>query len=146
MYFKHPNNNNYLGAKQEGLKTLMSNKDHIVSTHNLFLNMKLDTLQNADQYTLIIDECLDVFDKYALLPEKEVKKLLKLKILCLQEDGISLSFNRQKFGDMCNLGDGEDAVADTRYEELAVLCDNNQILPVNGSVLLVRVFEIDKLK
>lgn len=136
MYFKHPNNNNSLGAKQEGLKTLMSNKDHIVSTHNLFLNMKLDTLQNADQYTLIIDECLDVFDKYALLPEKEVKKLLKLNILHLQEDGISLSFNRKKFGDMCNLSDGEDAVADTRYEELAVLCDNNQILLVNGSVLL----------
>ena len=65
-----------------------------------------------------------------------LKKLLKLNILHLQEDGISLSFNRKKFGDMCNLSDGEDAVADTRYEELAVLCDNNQILLVNGSVLL----------
>ena len=136
MKFKHPNNNNPLGAKQEGLKTLMSNRENIVSTHNLFLNMKLDTLQNADQYTLVIDECLDVFEKYSLLPEKEVKKLLKLNILHLQEDGISLSFSRKKFGDMCNLSDGEDAVADTRYEELAVLCDNNQILLVNGSVLL----------
>ena len=63
MQFKHPNNHNSFGAKQESLKTLMLNKQHIVSTHNLFLNLKLDTLQNVDQYTLVIDECLDVFER-----------------------------------------------------------------------------------
>ena len=29
----------------------MSNNHNIVSTHNLFLNVKLDTLKNASNYT-----------------------------------------------------------------------------------------------
>ena len=135
MQFKHPNNRNSFGAKQESLKTLMVNRQNIVSTHNLFLNLKLDTLQNVDQYTLIIDECLDVFERKSFLSEKEVKKLLRRKILKLKEDGITLIFDRDKFGE-AQEGDNEDAVKDTRYEELAVLCDNNQVMLVNGGVLI----------
>ena len=51
-------------------------------------------------------------------------------------DNITLQFNRKLFGDMSKLVLGEDAVKDTRYEEVAALCDNKQILLVNGNVLL----------
>lgn len=134
--FKHPENRNSEGTKQRSLKNLMAQGDNIVSTHNLFLNMKLDTLDNAKDYTLVVDEALDVYDRCRLLSEKQAKKLLRLKILKLKEDGITLTFDRERFGDNGLLEDGEDAVEDTHYEELAVLCDNNQILLVNGCVLL----------
>lgn len=133
---KHPDNRNGCGAKQESLRRLMLRGEHIISTHNLFLNMKLDTLDGAENYTLVIDEALDVFDRCTLLPEKEVKKLLRLSILTLQDDGITLNFDRERFGNSYVLEEGEDAVSDTHYEELAVLCDNNQILLVNGCVML----------
>ena len=71
----------------------------------------------------------------SFLSEKEVKKLLRRKILKIQDDGITLIFDRDKFGEAQD-GDSEDAVKDTRYEELAVLCDNNQVMLVNGGVLI----------
>lgn len=133
---KHPDHRNSEGTKQESLRILMSNDQNIISTHNLFLNMKLDTLCNADKYTLCIDECLDVFDKCSVITTKHAKKLIKLKILELREDGITLSFNRNNFGVMLDVQDDEDVVEDTNYEELAVLCDNKQLLLVNDDVLI----------
>lgn len=136
MQFKHPSFNNKEGSKAESLRYLMSSNQNIVSTHNLFLNVKLDTLDNAENYTLVVDEALDVFNVCSIIPRKETKKLLKLKILELEEDEITLKFDRDRFGDNVNLLDGEDAVKDTRYEEIASLCDNKQLLLVNGNVLL----------
>ena len=136
LQFKHPDFRNSEGTKQESLKKLLDAGENIVSTHSLFLNMKLDTLSSAGNYTLVIDEALDIYDRCKLLTEKQAKKLLRLKILNLRDDGITLLFDREKFGDSFLLEDGEDAVEDTHYEELAVLCDNKQILLVNGCVLL----------
>ena len=133
---KHPDQSNSEGTKQESLRILMNNDQNIISTHNLFLNMKLDTLCNADKYTLVIDESLDVFDKCSVITTKHAKKLIKLKILELREDGITLDFNRHNFGVMLDLSDDEDVVEDTNYEELAVLCDNKQLLLVNDDVLI----------
>lgn len=132
--FKHPDNRNSEGTKQESLKRLMANGEHIVSTHKLFLEMKLDTLNNADKYTLVLDETLDIFETCNLLSSKQASKLLKLNILRVLDDGITLQFDRNKFGD--ELEDGEDAVEDTHYEELAVLCDNKQLMLVNGHVIM----------
>ena len=50
--------------------------------------------------------------------------------------GYSVILNRDNFGRHVNLLDGEDAIKDTHYEELAVLCDNKQLLLVNGNVLV----------
>lgn len=136
MRFKHPSFNNKEGSKAASLKYLMNNNQNIVSTHNLFLNVKLDTLDNADKYTLVVDEALDIFSVCTFLPRKETKKLLKLDILEVLDDGVTLKFNRDKFGNSKNLFLGEDSVKDTRYEEVAVLCDNSQLLLVNGNVLV----------
>lgn len=133
---KHPNQRNTEGTKQESLRLLMQNREHIISTHKLFLDMKLDTLENADKYTLVIDESLEVFDRCEILTPKQANKLLRLNILEKQSDGITLFFNRDNFGKHVNLLDGEDAIKDTHYEELAVLCDNKQLLLVNGNILV----------
>ena len=135
LRFKHPSFSNSEGSKAASLRFLMSNKNNIVSTHSLFTNIKLDTLVNAEEYTLVVDEALDIFSVCTLLPRKETSKLLKKDVLTLREDGQTLKFNRKFFGNPSKYTD-EDAVKDTRYEEVAVLCDNHQLLLVNGNVLL----------
>lgn len=135
LKFKHPDFNNKEGSKAASLRFLMSNRKNIVSTHSLFTNIKLDTLVNAEDYTLIVDEALDIFSVCSLLPRKETDKLLKKDVLTLREDGQTLKFDRKFFGNPEKYTD-EDAVKDTRYEEVAVLCDNHQLLLVNGNVLL----------
>lgn len=135
LRFKHPSFNNKEGSKAASLRFLMSNKNNIVSTHSLFTNIKLDTLLNAEVYTLIIDEAIDIFSVCDLLPRKETNKLLKKDVLTLREDGQTLNFDRKFFGNPEKYTD-EDPVKDTRYEEVAVLCDNHQLLLVNGNVLL----------
>lgn len=135
LRFKHPTFNNSDGSKAASLRFLMSNKNNIVSTHSLFTNIKLDTLVNAEEYTLVVDEALDIFSVCTLLPRKETTKLLKKDVLTLREDGQTLKFDRSFFGNPEKYTD-EDAVKDTRYEEVAVLCDNHQLLLVNGNILL----------
>lgn len=136
MKFKHPNNQNGFGSKAEGLRYLMTKGENIVSTHNLFLNLNLNTLENAHKYTLVIDESLDIYDRCKVLPDKEIKKLLRAEVLYLKDGSMTVGFNRELFGSMKNMLDGEDVVEDTTYEPLATLCDNNQLLVVNGNVLV----------
>jgi len=136
LKFKHPSNRNKFGTKAEGLRYLMDNNQNIVSTHNLFLDINLDTLDNASQYTLVIDEALDIYDKCNIIPDAEVKQLLIIGILYFKDDGITLGFDREKFGDSNNLLLGGDTVRKTYYEPLANLCDNSQILIVKGNVLI----------
>ena len=151
LKFQHPNNKfgnseddfHQPYTKLNSLRELLKNKENIVSTHSLFLSMNLDTLSNTQDYTLIIDETLDVYEKNTMISAKEVAKLLKRKILKVREDGISLEFDREVFGSAED--DDEDGVKDTRYERFAVLCDNKQLLLVNNRVVIWE-FSADILK
>lgn len=151
LKFQHPNNKfgnseddfHQPYTKLNSLRELLRNKENIVSTHSLFLSMNLDTLSNTQEYTLIIDETLDVYEKNTMISTKEVAKLLKRKILKVREDGISLEFDREVFGSAED--DDEDGVKDTRYEQFAVLCDNKQLLLVNNRVVIWE-FSADILK
>lgn len=151
LKFQHPNNKfgnsdydfHQPYTKLNSLRELLKNRENIVSTHSLFLSMNLDTLSNTQDYTLIIDETLDVYEKNTMISTKEVAKLLKRKILKVREDGISLEFDREVFGS--DEDDDEDGVKDTRYEQFAVLCDNKQLLLVNNRVVIWE-FSADILK
>lgn len=142
LQFKHPDNKTYITednlhqpyTKINSLRELLKNKENIVSTHSLFLSLHLDTLSNTKEYTLIIDETLDVYEKNTMISSKELDKLLKRKILKVREDGFSLEFDRSVFG--VDSDDKEDGVKDTRYESFAVLCDNRQLLLVNKKVVM----------
>ena len=107
---------------------------NITSTHQLFTHMSIDSLIGADQYTLIIDEALSVYEETNLVSQKEVTRLLKIGILYLDEDGITVRFNRDKFGD--NIKSEIDKTTDTYYESLAMMCDLSQLLLIDGKTLV----------
>ena len=117
LRFKYPDKKKGRGSKENSLAYLMNVGYNITSTHQLFTHMSIDSLVGADQYTLIIDEALSVYEETNLVSQKEVTRLLKIGILYLDDDGITVRFNRDKFGDNIKLD--TDKTADTQYEGLA---------------------------
>lgn len=134
LKFKYPDRRKGCGSKETSLSYLMKNKKNITSTHQLFTHMGINSLVNADQYTLIIDEALSVYEETDVVSKGEVKKLLDIGILYLEEDGITLRFDRNKFGEDVSLD--VDKVEGTAYESLAAMCDLSQLLLVDGKTIV----------
>ncbi|XP_017797083.1 PREDICTED: SPBc2 prophage-derived uncharacterized protein YonV-like [Habropoda laboriosa] len=126
--FKHPDYKG--GNKEQNLKTLMNNKQNIVSTHQLFSKLTKDTLVNSKEYTLIIDETISVFQYYSGVTVKETRLLFKKKLLSVAEDGFTLVFNKENFGRDDSTTDG------TKYEELARLCNARQLAVIDQSYVI----------
>lgn len=132
LNFRHPDNRNKDGSKVTSLCNLMSNGNNVVSTHALFTELGSSVLDCAKDYTLIIDETVNIYEIDSSL--KDVLWCLKRKIMYLDEDGITLRFDRNNLGDCVN--DEEDAAIGSRYEDLAFQCDLGQLLYIDGKVII----------
>lgn len=135
--FKHPAYKG--GNKAESLQYLLKNKENVVSTHQLFMNLSPAMLEDAADYVLVIDETIQVYDVYTEYTATELEALFRLGWIRVDEDNITLRFNRDKFGD--NGGDP----TGTKYENLATMCDLGQLLYVDQK-LIVWELSIDTLK
>lgn len=134
LKFKYPDRKKGRGSKETSLSYLMSKGYNITSTHQLFTHMSVNSLVNANEYTLIIDEALSVYEESNVIGKSEVKKLIDIGILFLDEDGITLRFDRDKFGVDSDY-DG-DKVEGTAYESLATMCDLSQLLLIDGKTIV----------
>ncbi|WP_151765814.1 hypothetical protein [Acinetobacter colistiniresistens] len=135
--FKHPSYKG--GNKSESLTYLLKNRENIVSTHQLFMNLTPSMLEDAKDYVLIIDETIQVYDVYTEYTEKELEALFRLGWIRVDSDNVTLRFQRENFGD--NGGDP----SGTKYENLATMCDLGQLLYVDQK-LIVWELSIDTLK
>ena len=126
--FRHPNN--YKGkTKLDDVNYLIENGCNIVSTHSLFSNFNKNVIEKLEHYnyTLVLDEVISVYEQADdLINKKELSNLLKSSILTIDIDGYTLQFNRDKF----------EHPSDTRYAELANLCDLGQLLLVDGQAVI----------
>ena len=61
LRFKYPDRKKGRGSKETSLSHLMSSGFNITSTHQLFTHMSINSLEGAEQFTLIIDEALSVY-------------------------------------------------------------------------------------
>lgn len=131
MNFKHPNNRNRAGSKELSLCQMMAKKENIVSTHALFTDLGSNAKACASQYTLIIDETVNIYEIDNR--KSDVEFCLKRKLMYIDEDGVTLRFDRKNLG---VAEDGEDSAVGSRYEDLAVQCDLGQLLWVNGKAVV----------
>lgn len=134
LRFKYPDRKKGRGSKETSLSHLMSSGFNITSTHQLFTHMSINSLEGAEQFTLIIDEALSVYEESNAVGKTEVKKLLEIGILYLDCDGITLRFDRDKFG--INSDYKGDKVEGTAYEALAAMCDLSQLLLIDGKTIV----------
>ncbi|MEX5443556.1 hypothetical protein WCE14_09315 [Acinetobacter schindleri] len=136
--FKHPSYKG--GNKSESLQYLLTNRENIVSTHQLFMNLTPPMLDDAKDYVLIIDETIQVYDVYSEYNATELEALFRLGWIIIDEmDNVTLRFQRENFG--LNGGDP----SGTKYENLATMCDLGQLLYVDQK-LIVWELSIDTLK
>ena len=133
--FRHPTLNKG-GSKMDTLLTLVEGGCNIVSTHALFrnLNKKVVECIQSQGYTLILDEVLSVYEEFEDLKNEELHRLLEDKILTIDSDGMTLRWNRGVFD-----------AKDTRYEDIADLCDVGQLSMIDGKVV-VWEFPVEALR
>ena len=128
--FRHPESQQGDG-KVGGLQHLVRQNENIVATHALFQMLTPEIVQEIKErgYHLFMDEVLDVWNVWDTdennLKPKEVAALLDNGTLSKLEDGITLAFNHDKFGN----------VEETNYKELAAICDLQQLLYLNNTVI-----------
>ncbi len=128
--FRHPESQQGDG-KIGGLKYLIENNHNIVATHALFkmLTLEIVELLSSKNYYLFMDEVLDVWsvieDDDLDLKNNELSRLIENEHVVLCNDGYTLKFNHEKFGNVSN----------TAYEKIAGLCDLEQLLMINKSAV-----------
>ena len=142
LNFRHPNTRNKDGSKATSLCSLLSSGYNVVSTHALFTELGSNALDCANEYTLVIDETVNIYEIDSSLAD--VKYCLKEDIMYLDEDGITLRFNRKNLGTSAKES-GEDSAVGSRYEDLAFQCDLGQLLYIDGK-LVIWELSIDLLK
>lgn len=140
MGFMHPSNSNSAGSKEVSLCQLMSRGKNIVSTHALFTDLGSNATQCAGEYVAIIDETVNIYEVDNR--KKDVEFCLKRQLMYIDQDGMTLRFDRAKLGVS---EDGEDSAIGSRYEDLAVQCDLGQLLWVNGCAVIWEL-SVDLLK
>lgn len=124
--FRHPTHAE--GSKIETLHFQVKHGCNIVATHSLLrsINPKVVAEIKDKGYILVLDEVLSIYEKFDGLGSQEAEQLFKNHILSLADDGITLIFNKERFGDTEN----------TRYQEIADLCEMQQLMLVDGKVVV----------
>lgn len=124
--FRHPGLSE--GSKMETLLFQVKHGCNIVSTHALFRNINPAVVAEVknQEYILVLDEVLSIYEEFKELQLKEVEQLFKNEILSLADDGLTLRFNKERFGETEN----------TRYQEIADLCEMKQLMLVDGKVVV----------
>lgn len=84
------------GTKWKHFKELVRQNKNIVTTHALISKMDLETLEllKSKDFTLIIDECLDVLNPYKISKD-DIKIIFNEDLVRLDEDGF-LMWNESK--------------------------------------------------
>ena len=84
------------GSKWKHFRWLVENDKNIVTTHALIQKMDLDMLEllKSKDYSLMIDECLDVLNTYKISKD-DLKIIFNEKLVSLDDDGF-LVWNEDK--------------------------------------------------
>jgi len=134
LNFRHPNTRNKQGSKEESLCKLIENGNNVVSTHSLFADLGSNVIDAAKEYTLIIDETVNVYELDNI--KKDVDHCIgKNWISISEEDDMTLIFHPDRYAQEEGVS-LEDAMEDSRYKDLAYQCDLGQILYVDGKTVV----------
>ena len=121
-HFVAPENKGY--GKLSSLNAYLSNEDDIASTHELFKHINEETKSYLSNYTLILDEVLEVISPYNL-KSGDLQLLLDGGWITIDPDGYII-WNSEKSG------------YDSTFEEVKLLAENHSLVCVNDQILLWR--------
>jgi hypothetical protein len=115
------------GRKLHHLKTLVSESQNIVTTHQLFRMLDRDIYAKlkASNYVLIIDEVLDAVEMFAGLSGPDRQHLFDRGMVSIHPTSKRLEWNHKDHGDYIG-----------KFEDIKGLCDTGSLVMVNDAVLL----------
>lgn len=124
---------NFGSGKLYSFNNLLKNGKNIASTHSLFKMADDDTkeLIRANDYTLILDEVMDVITQIKL-ETGDLKLMLNEELIIIHENGI-VEWNSEKTD------------YNSRYNDIKNMCKNNSVFMVNNC-LLMWTFPIEVFK
>lgn len=121
--FKQPT---YKGKRKlDNLNDLLACQEDVASTHALFKQMDGESREHIKngEYTLILDEVLDVIGPYDDIKNDDIKLLVESNCVTIDKDGFLL-WNKDKLD------------YDTKYNEIKTMSENRSLLYVNQKLLL----------
>lgn len=134
MNFRHPNTRNKLGSKEESLCKMIEDGHNIVSTHALFTDLGSNAIEAAKDYTLIIDETVNVYELDNI--KKDVDHCIDMNwVEVSKDDGMTLVFYPERYAQKEGISI-EEAMKDSRYRDLAFQCELGQLLYIDGKTVV----------
>lgn len=123
--FKQPINKG--NGKLDSINELLACQSDIASTHELFKHLDEESRENIKegQYTLILDEVLNVIEPYDNIRNDDMKLLKESGCVTVDDDGFVI-WNKEKMD------------YDTKYNEIKILADNRSLIYINQKLLLWR--------
>lgn len=123
--FKQPINKGK--GKLGAINDMLACQEDIASTHELFKHLDEESRENIKNgnYTLILDEVLDVIEPYDNIRNDDMRLLKDSGCVTVDQDGFVI-WNKDKL------------FYDTKYNEIKILADNKSLIYVNEKLLLWR--------
>lgn len=123
--FKQPINKG--NGKLDSINELLACQSDIASTHELFKHLDEESRENIKEgnYTLILDEVLNVIEPYDNIRNDDMKLLKESGCVTVDDDGFVI-WNKEKID------------YDTKYNEIKILADNRSLIYINQKLLLWR--------
>lgn len=111
-------------GKQDDFHNMLIKKETIASTHTLFRmsNKTTNELIRYGNYTLILDEVMDVIEELHIKP-KDIEIMIKSELITIDEDGI-ITWDQTK----------EDY--DTRYNDIKLMASNKTLIYHSNTVFI----------
>lgn len=139
--FMLPNNRNRDGSKLTSIKSLISNRCNICSTHTLFSMFDLELLDclKKNNYVLIVDEALEVWRKFYIGAKSEDEEATETGMTKTDKDIQTLITNGFIEVDPVGLLHWQSEkfinAENTIYQEVKRLCDLKRLYLSNGKVV-----------
>lgn len=111
-------------GKLHSFEQLIKDERNIVATHSLFRGTTDEIMEliRLGEYTLILDEVMDVVEQYPMKKD-DIKNLLNLNLIEIHDDGL-ITWNEDKMDN------------ESKYDDIKLLCKNNSLFMVNNAILM----------
>jgi len=132
LHFKHPLRKGR-GQKKEHLKSLIEQRENIVTTHQMLTQLGSDIQELISElsYVAVLDEVVEPIQEYHITPNNR-RELFEHQYVYLADDGITLCWNYEKYPDRKQ--------GDNFYKEKQLIDTNNLIL-LDGTLYLWEMSE-----
>ena len=126
------------GSKMEHFKMMIALGKNIVTTHEIFKRMDVETIEDIETegYVLIMDETAQVIEAINSISEEDISYLLKLNSIKIEDELGKVTWLDEEYGKSEN----------SRFRDIKIMADNGTLFIQNNKAFYwtmnVKAFEV----